>query len=173
LNGYHIKEKDLGILVKSLAQLKFLEVLKLRDFCVDDVGFFGTFGEAVHSCSRLRSLEISNYRMSFTGCNPKGVLKMFRKIFQKTNLTHISFEENSQEAFNFDECEKLKICEIYREYPHIQSANLPKGACKDSGVSQNRWKWALGKLGFFVVYLRMTLSERFIKKYWTFGKNFE
>jgi len=91
LNGYHIKEKDLGILVKSLAHLKFLEVLKLRDFCVDDAGFFERFAEAVHRCSRLRSLEISNYRMSFMGCNPKGVLKMFRRIFSKDQFDSYLF----------------------------------------------------------------------------------
>jgi len=123
--NYKIQKRDLEILAKTLPQLKSLETLKIRNFVINDAGFFKYFAETIHRCSRLWCSVLADVKVGLPEYNPQEMLDMLKSIFQKRNLAHVEFRDGCGHFKDFNSCERLRLSKIYEECPHIQNLIVP------------------------------------------------
>ncbi len=118
--------------------LKSLKVLKLRSLIIKASYFFGYFAETICQYSSLRSLILSDYKVVSADYDPQETLDMLGRIFQKSNLNHISLQEHWNGVTKYNSCKKFRLSEIEKQYPHIKTLRLPRYT---HHFEPNREKW--------------------------------
>jgi len=136
--GCLVGKRHLEVLRETLLQLKSLHTLKLGSVTVYDPGFFELFAETIHRCLRLRSLALSGYRFALRNYNPQDTVKMLGRIFQKSNLVHLNFQESNSGSTNYKLCDKFRLNEIEEQHGHIQTRIIPPYTYHFEPL--NRWK---------------------------------